>query len=464
MADIFISYSKDEPEPTIALARDLERNGYSTWWDTDLLPGERYQERILTELDKAKAVIVIWTVKSVASRWVMAEAEWAAEQNKLITVRTPDLPPDRIPLPFNTLHTEIVTDREKIFDALFRFHIFPPRHSQNNKKKKVRLSDFLPTKRAALRNGFVVSAILFVLFVGVEIFLNAKWINYNVLRVLVTDETGYPLNGRYLFPQRAFAVYLVFAYSLVLALLAIIAMYLNRPLGASIEELRGLRQDFDDAIRFASNITGYMFPSGDRDVPRFDIIDVAIKHVIRKNGDTDVDAIFELDCVKDPAHFWIYWIEADGESEEIKFIRQLNFQVIDLETGQRLDWLPTNNAANTKILAIFFPEIRPGTRKTLRISYTWPGYMRKLIALGATNFEWRYLTQNSERRARFRTEWEFDQHFAPLECRIIGQRSETASVRLDPREHKFAWIYEDPSAVLKSKYAVEFFDRQGRTN
>ena len=90
--------------------------------------------------------------------------------------------------------------------------------------------------------------------------------------------------------------------------------------------------------------------------------------------------------------------------------------------------------------------------------------MKKLIDLGATNFEWRYLTQNAERRARFRTEWEFDNDFAPLECRIIGNRSETASVRLEPRDKMFAWIYEDPSAILKSKYAVEFFDRHGSEN
>ena len=461
MADIFISYSKDEQEPTIALARDLERNGYSTWWDTDLLPGERYQDRIATELDKAKAVIVIWTTKSVTSRWVKAEAEWAAEQNKLITVRTADLSPDRIPFPFNTLHTEIVTDREKINEALFRSHIFPRRRIKNDTKKRSRLRDLLPSRQAALHNLGFLSAILMVIFVGVQIFLHARWINYNLMGALILHEEGYSLNGKYIFPERSFAVYLVSIYALSLSFIAIVTLYLGRAREAGLEELRGLRQDFDDAIRFASNITGYMFPSGDRDVPRFDIVNITMKYVIRKNGDTQVDGIFELDCVKDPAHLWIYWIEADAESGEIKFIRQLNFQVLDIDTGQRLDWLLTRNAAKAKVLAIFFPEISPGTRKSLQISYFWPGYMKKLIELGATNFEWRYITQNPNRRARFRAEWEFERDFAPLECRIIGHRSETASVRLEPKNGVFAWIYEDPSAELKSQYAVEFFDREG---
>ena len=284
MADIFISYSKDEPEPTIALARDLERKGYSTWWDSDLLPGERYQERIATELDKAKAVIVIWTPKSVASRWVMAEAEWAAEQNKLITVRTADLSPDRIPLPFNTLHTDIVTDREKINDALFRSHIFPFRRVQNTKAERVHLRDFWPSRQLAVRTVLLSSAILLVLFVGAQIFANAKWVNYKVVSALVVDEEGYPLNGRYVFPRQGFAIYLVFAYALGLSFIGMIALYLNKAREAGLEELRGLRQDFDDAIRFASNITGYMFPSGDRDVPRFDIINITMKYIVRKNG------------------------------------------------------------------------------------------------------------------------------------------------------------------------------------
>jgi TIR domain len=41
MADVFISYSKHDPEPTERLAAELERQGYSVWWDTSLLTGGR---------------------------------------------------------------------------------------------------------------------------------------------------------------------------------------------------------------------------------------------------------------------------------------------------------------------------------------------------------------------------------------------------------------------------------------
>jgi hypothetical protein len=33
MADIFISYSKQHPQPTRDLAAYLEQEGYSVWWD-----------------------------------------------------------------------------------------------------------------------------------------------------------------------------------------------------------------------------------------------------------------------------------------------------------------------------------------------------------------------------------------------------------------------------------------------
>jgi hypothetical protein len=46
MADVFISYSQKDPEPTKALAADLEALGYTTWWDTSLLPGECFPDKI----------------------------------------------------------------------------------------------------------------------------------------------------------------------------------------------------------------------------------------------------------------------------------------------------------------------------------------------------------------------------------------------------------------------------------
>lgn len=119
-ARVFISYSKQDPRPTQELASLLETEGYTVWWDTNLTSGEVFREVIDRELDAADAVIVIWTQQSIASRWVIAEADHADRHGKLIPVRTSDVEPWRIPKPYNTYQTNLIDDRKAIRDAIRR--------------------------------------------------------------------------------------------------------------------------------------------------------------------------------------------------------------------------------------------------------------------------------------------------------------------------------------------------------
>ncbi len=54
------------------------------WWDAALRSGQTFDEVIEQELRAAKAVVVLWSPRSVASRWVRAEATLADRGNKLI--------------------------------------------------------------------------------------------------------------------------------------------------------------------------------------------------------------------------------------------------------------------------------------------------------------------------------------------------------------------------------------------
>lgn len=56
------------------------------WWDAALRSGETFDEVIEKELRAAKAVVVLWSPRSVASRWVRAEATLADRFNKLVPV------------------------------------------------------------------------------------------------------------------------------------------------------------------------------------------------------------------------------------------------------------------------------------------------------------------------------------------------------------------------------------------
>lgn len=120
MADIFISYSKPHRHLTEQLAKDLEAQGLSVWWDTELLAGESFRHRIQEELKSCRAAIVIWTPDSVASDYVLSEAERARLAKKLIQARTSDIDPHELPPPFDTSHVPLIDDRRSIYGGLAR--------------------------------------------------------------------------------------------------------------------------------------------------------------------------------------------------------------------------------------------------------------------------------------------------------------------------------------------------------
>ncbi len=84
MADIFISYAREDREWVEKLATQLVTEGYTVWWDWDLLVGKRYRETIETELQTAKAAVVVWSQHSIRSDFVRDEAEDGQQRNILL--------------------------------------------------------------------------------------------------------------------------------------------------------------------------------------------------------------------------------------------------------------------------------------------------------------------------------------------------------------------------------------------
>ncbi|MGO9544826.1 MAG: toll/interleukin-1 receptor domain-containing protein [Rhodomicrobium sp.] len=125
MADVFISYSKQAVEPTEALAGELQQRGIEVWWDNSLTSGQRFDDIIKKEIDAADVAIVVWTPASVTSQYVKMEAGIAYAWEKLVTVRSAELPIDDIPGPFRGLHTDVVTDIDRIMIALGEKGVLP---------------------------------------------------------------------------------------------------------------------------------------------------------------------------------------------------------------------------------------------------------------------------------------------------------------------------------------------------
>jgi hypothetical protein len=118
MADIFISYSKQDRRLAAKLSTWLEAQGWTTWWDTGLVGGEDFRKVIMAELEKARAVIVIWTDSSIESDWVRSEAGRAQQGRKLIPVKLAHLRYKDIPPPFDVLQTDNIRERAKIKAAV----------------------------------------------------------------------------------------------------------------------------------------------------------------------------------------------------------------------------------------------------------------------------------------------------------------------------------------------------------
>lgn len=82
--DIFLSYSREDRAAARHIAESFVEEGFNVWWDAALRSGQTFDEVIEKELRSAKAVVVLWSPRSVASRWVRAEATLADRRDKLV--------------------------------------------------------------------------------------------------------------------------------------------------------------------------------------------------------------------------------------------------------------------------------------------------------------------------------------------------------------------------------------------
>lgn len=84
MSEIFVSYNREDLKTAQSIVDGLTAEGFNVWMDQNLQAGENYDEITEDRLHKARAVVVLWSSKSVKSRWVRAEATIGARKNTLV--------------------------------------------------------------------------------------------------------------------------------------------------------------------------------------------------------------------------------------------------------------------------------------------------------------------------------------------------------------------------------------------
>jgi len=86
MADIFLIYKREDYKIIQLLAKSLESYGWTVAWDMNLPAGQTFADLIEREIHAARAAVVFWTSLSVKSRWVIDDANYALELQKLVPV------------------------------------------------------------------------------------------------------------------------------------------------------------------------------------------------------------------------------------------------------------------------------------------------------------------------------------------------------------------------------------------
>jgi len=102
LTDVFISYARADKARVEGLVAALQANGWTIWWDAEVSPGEEFDDVIAAALERAKAVLVVWTPTSVASGWVRGEARVGADRGILVPVRFERA---QLPIDARAIHT-----------------------------------------------------------------------------------------------------------------------------------------------------------------------------------------------------------------------------------------------------------------------------------------------------------------------------------------------------------------------
>jgi hypothetical protein len=101
LANVFISYAKEDRALVERLSQALELAGHRVWFDRELQSGA-FRDQIAAQLDEAEVAIVVWSARSQASRYVIDESERAVTRGVLLPVR---IDQSELPLGFGGLQT-----------------------------------------------------------------------------------------------------------------------------------------------------------------------------------------------------------------------------------------------------------------------------------------------------------------------------------------------------------------------
>ena len=122
MADIFISYARDDAAFAAHLKQGIEDGGFSVWIDSDAMAGgERWTEEIESAIESAGALVVVVSRASNNSVWVRREVLYGYQLEKpVVPVLAEDVPLPALLVDLNAvpLHQDFNVGLEQLLAAL----------------------------------------------------------------------------------------------------------------------------------------------------------------------------------------------------------------------------------------------------------------------------------------------------------------------------------------------------------
>jgi len=135
VVDVFLSYSRVDKESAQKIVDALSEEGWDIWWDPEIVGGADMDDFVADRLDVAKCVVVLWSERSVKSRWVRGEARVGADRGVLVPVRIDKVQP---PIDLRAIHAVDLSDgHQKIADVIRAVRLFvgSPEHSADHRRQ-----------------------------------------------------------------------------------------------------------------------------------------------------------------------------------------------------------------------------------------------------------------------------------------------------------------------------------------
>lgn len=160
---IFFSYARDDQARAVLIIRLIEQAGFSVWWDGLLAGGERFSRATEDALDRARAVVVLWSKTSVHSHWVHDEATRGRDRRVLVPLSLDGTPP---PLGFGQFQViDLVTSKMNAKDPRIQ-HMLRAIGSMHGDEAAHRVARPMPVTSGMSRRQLVAAGSAVALAIG----------------------------------------------------------------------------------------------------------------------------------------------------------------------------------------------------------------------------------------------------------------------------------------------------------